>query len=302
MLGKNSKLSRRNAIKKIAVGTTALSFPEIQNNNYLKKNGTNLKGKIKQSVCQWCYSDMPLDKLAEESKKIGLIGIDLIGKEGWETLKNYDLISTMCYGDLEGKSTRSLTNGWCDKRFHKDLIANYVRHIKQVSKAGWTNLICFSGNRRGMSDQDGLKNCISGLKKIITVAEDYGVVLQMELLNSKIDHPDYMCDNSKWGVKLCKSLDSNNFKLLYDIYHMQVMEGDIIDTIRKNHRYFGHFHTAGVPGRNEINESQELFYPAIMEAIKQTGFNGYVAQEFVPLDKAKFGMNSLLKAVQTCDV
>ena len=261
-----------------------------------------MKGKIKQSVCQWCYSDMPLDKLAEESKKIGLVGIDLIGKEGWETLKNYDLISTMCYGDLEGKSTRSLTNGWCDRRFHKDLIANYVRHIKQVSKAGWTNLICFSGNRRGMSDQDGLKNCINGLKKIITVAEDYGVVLQMELLNSKIDHPDYMCDNTKWGVKLCKSLDSNNFKLLYDIYHMQVMEGDIIDTIRKNYRYFGHFHTAGVPGRNEIDESQELFYPAIMKAIKQTGFNGYVAQEFIPLDKAKFGMNSLLKAVKTCDI
>ena len=166
MLGKNSKLSRRNALKKIAVGTTALSFPEIQNNNYSKKNGTILKGKIKQSVCQWCYSDMPLDKLAEESKKIGLIGIDLIGKEGWETLKNYGLISTMCYGDLEGKSTRSLTNGWCDKRFHKDLISNYVRHIKQVSGAGWTNLICFSGNRRGMSDEDGLKNCISGLKKI----------------------------------------------------------------------------------------------------------------------------------------
>ena len=302
MLGKNSKLSRRNALKKIAVGTTALSFPEIQNNNYSKKNGTILKGKIKQSVCQWCYSDMPLDKLAEESKKIGLVGIDLIGKEGWDTLKKYDLISTMCYGDLEGKSTRSLTNGWCDKRFHKDLIANYVRHIKQVSEAGWTNLICFSGNRRGMSDQDGLKNCISGLKKIITVAEDYGVVLQMELLNSKIDHPDYMCDNTKWGVKLCKSLDSNNFKLLYDIYHMQVMEGDIIETIRKNHKYFGHFHTAGVPGRNEIDESQELFYPAIMEAIKQTGFNGYVAQEFIPLDKAKFGMNSLLKAVKTCDI
>ena len=153
-----------------------------------------------------------------------------------------------------------------------------------------------------MSDQDGLKNCISGLKKIITVAEDYGVVLQMELLNSKIDHPDYMCDNSKWGVKLCKLLDSNNFKLLYDIYHMQVMEGDIIDTIRKKHKYFGHFHTAGVPGRNEIDESQELFYPAIMEAIRDIGFDGYVAQEFIPLDKAEFGMNSLLKAVKTCDI
>ena len=302
MLGKNSKLSRRNALKKIAVGTTALSFPEIQNNNYSKKNKTILKGKIKQSVCQWCYSDMPLDKLAEESKKIGLIGVDLIGKEGWDTLKEYGLISTMCYGDLEGKSARSLTNGWCDKRFHKDLITNYLRHIKQVSEAGWTNLICFSGNRRGMSDQEGLKNCINGLNKIVKVAEDYGVVLHMELLNSKIDHADYMCDNTKWGIKLCESLDSNNFKLLYDIYHMQVMEGDIIDTIRKNHKYFGHYHTAGVPGRNEIDEKQELFYPAIMEAIRQTGFDGYVAQEFVPLDKTKLGMNSLLKAVRTCDV
>ena len=182
------------------------------------------------------------------------------------------------------------------------MITNYLRHIKQVSEAGWTNLICFSGNRRGMSDQEGLKNCINGLNKIVKVAEDYGVVLHMELLNSKIDHPDYMCDNTKWGIKLCKSLDSNNFKLLYDIYHMQVMEGDIIDTIRKNHKYFGHYHTAGVPGRNEIDEKQELFYPAIMEAIRQTGFDGYVAQEFVPLDKTKLGINSLLKAVRTCDV
>ena len=301
MLEKNSKLNRRNAIKKIAMGTTALTFQKIQSNNY-KEKSMSLKGNINQSVCQWCYSDMPLDKLAEESKKIGLVGIDLIGKEGWDTLKEYGLISTMCYGDLEGKSARSLTNGWCDKRFHKDLITNYLRHIKQVSEAGWTNIICFSGNRRGMSDQEGLKNCINGLNKIVKVAEDYGVVLHMELLNSKIDHPDYMCDNTKWGIKLCKSLDSNNFKLLYDIYHMQVMEGDIIDTIRKNHKYFGHYHTAGVPGRKEIDEKQELFYPAIMEAIRQTGFDGYVAQEFVPLDKTKLGMNSLLKAVRTCDV
>tara|TARA_Y200000002_G_scaffold376649_1_gene380879 strand:- start:2082 stop:2987 length:906 start_codon:yes stop_codon:yes gene_type:complete len=301
MLEKNSKLNRRNAIKKIAMGTTALTFTKIRSNNY-KKKSMSLKGNIKQSVCQWCYSDVPLKTLAEESKKIGLVGIDLIGKEGWDTLKEYGLISTMCYGDLEGKSARSLINGWCDKRFHKDLITNYLRHIKQVSEAGWTNLICFSGNRRGMNDQEGLKNCINGLNKIVKVAEDYGVVLHMELLNSKIDHPDYMCDNTKWGIKLCKSLDSNNFKLLYDIYHMQVMEGDIIDTIRKNHKYFGHYHTAGVPGRNEIDEKQELFYPAIMEAIRQTGFDGYVAQEFVPLDKTKLGMNSLLKAVRTCDV
>lgn len=293
-------IKRRDAIKTLALGSSAITIPKF---TPLIKNKTfKLKGNIKQSVCHWCYGNMELEDLAKEAKKIGLVGIDLIGAEGWDILKKYDLISTMCYGDLEGKSARSLTNGWCDKRFHKDLIMHFTRHIKQVADAGWTNLICFSGNRRNISDKEGMENCIRGLNKIIPIAEDHGVILHMELLNSKVDHSDYMCDNSIWGVELCKRLGSNNFKLLYDIYHMQIMEGDIIHTIRENHKYYGHYHTAGVPGRNELDEKQELFYPPIMKAIKETGFKGYVAQEFIPRDKTNFGINSLTKAVEICDV
>ena len=293
-------IKRRDAIKTLALGSSAITIPKFIP---LNKNKTfKLKGNIKQSVCHWCYGNMELEDLAKEAKKIGLVGIDLIGAEGWDILKKYDLISTMCYGDLEGKSARSLTNGWCDRRFHKDLIMHFTRHIKQVADAGWTNLICFSGNRRNISDKEGMENCIRGLNKIIPIAEDHGVILHMELLNSKVDHSDYMCDNSIWGVELCKRLGSNNFKLLYDIYHMQIMEGDIIHTIRENHKYYGHYHTAGVPGRNELDEKQELFYPPIMKAIKETGFKGYVAQEFIPRDKTNLGIDSLTKAVEICDV
>ena len=298
---KNQKnIKRRDAIKTLALGSSAITIPKF--NPLIKNNTTQLKGNIKQSVCKWCYGNIALEDLAKQAKKIGLVGIDLIGAEGWDVLKKYDLISTMCYGDLEGKSARSLTNGWCDKRFHKDLIIHFTRHIKQVANAGWTNLICFSGNRRDIGDEEGMENCIKGLNKIIPIAEDHGVVLHMELLNSKVDHSDYMCDNSIWGVELCKRLGSNNFKLLYDIYHMQIMEGDIIHTIRENHMYYGHYHTAGVPGRNELDEKQELFYPPIMKAIKDIGFKGYVAQEFIPRDKTNNGINSLKKAVEICDV
>lgn len=294
-------INRRNAIKTMALGSSAMVIPKL---NPMTTNFSNtpLKGNIRQSVCQWCYGNVPLEKLAQEAKKMGLIGIDLIGAEGWDVLKKYDLISTMCYGDLEGKSTRSLTDGWCDKRFHKDLIKQYTRHIKLVAEAGWTNLICFSGSRRGMTDAQGLENCVDGLRQILPIAEDYGVILQMELLNSKVDHADYMCDNSNWGVALCKALDSDHFKLLYDIYHMQVMEGDIIHTIQENHKFYGHYHTAGVPGRNELDEKQELFYPAIMKAIVDTGFKGFVAQEFIPRDRTNDGLNALATAIKLCDV
>jgi hydroxypyruvate isomerase len=301
-MSKKSKISRRNAIKTFALGSSTLAFPKM--NRMISTNSKNelLKGNINQSVCQWCYNKMPLEELAKEAKEIGLVGIDLVGAEGWDILKKYNLKSTMCYGDLEGKSTRSLINGWCDKKFHSDLISNYKRHIKLVAEAGWTNLICFSGNRRGMSNSKGLNNCIDGLSQIIPMAEEYGVVLHMELLNSKIDHSDYMCDNSPWGVELCKALGSSNFKLLYDIYHMQIMEGDLIHTIQENHEYYGHYHTAGVPGRNELDKKQELYYPAIMKAIYETGFKGVVAQEFIPLDRTNGGINSLKAAVEICDI
>ena len=294
-------INRRNVIKTMALGSGALAIPKVDFTS--KSNELEpLKGNINHSVCQWCFSNIPLETLAQEAKKIGLIGIDLIGAEGWDTLKKYGLTSTMCYGDLEGKSTRDLSKGWCDTQYHEELIKQYKLHIPMVAEAGWTNLICFSGNSRGIDPQTGLKNCVKGLKEIIPLAEEHGVVLHMELLNSKVDHNDYMCDNSEWGVDLCKALGSNNFKLLYDIYHMQIMEGDVIRTIRENKEYYGHFHTAGVPGRNEIDETQELFYPAIMEAIVELGFEGYVAQEFIPRDKTKEGLRSLADAIRRCDV
>ena len=172
-----------------------------------------------------------------------------------------------------------------------------------MAKAGYKNLICFSGNRNGMDDAVGIKNCAEGLKQIMAAAEKNNVIIQMELLNSKVDHKDYMCDKTPWGVELCKAIGSPNFKLLYDIYHMQIDEGDVIRTIRDNYQYIGHFHTGGVPGRHEINESQELYYPAIMKAILDLGYTGYVAQEFIPTGKTneeKFV--ALKKAVMVCDV
>ena len=294
-------MNRISLLKTISSGCAGLGlFPNINAQENMRSNHLRLKGNINHSVSAWCYKKIPFENLAIESKKIGLYGIDLVGSEGWEVLKKHNLTSTMCYGDLEGKSTRSLTNGWCDKSFHDDLISNYLRHIKLVANAGWKNLICFSGSRKEISDQQGLENCISGLSRIIPLAEKLGVVLHMELLNSKIDHKDYMCDNSKWGVELCKRLNSKSFMLLYDIYHMQINEGDVIRTITENHKYIGHYHTAGVPGRHEIDESQELYYPAIMEAIVSTGFKGYVAQEFIPTkDDLILG---LAEAIQICDV
>lgn len=254
-----------------------------------------LKGNINHSVCGWCYDGISLDELCKAAKQIGITGIDLVGPTDWPILKKYDLDSPMCNG-----AEINLTDGFNDKKFHEKLIQNYSSVIPQVAGAGFTNLICFSGNRRGMDDETALNNCAAGLKQLLPLAEKHKVVLVMELLNSKIDHLDYQCDNTKWGVELAKRLDSENFKLLYDIYHMQISEGDIIRTILENHPYIAHYHTGGVPGRNEIDETQELYYPAIMNAIKETGFKGYVAQEFIP--KNANMLASLEMAIRICDV
>ena len=288
-------MNRRAAIKTAAIGASAAFVPLAYSNEGNAPKNAPLKGNIRHSVCSWCYPDLSLDELCLLAKDIGLVGIDLIGPEGWPTLKKHGLISTMCNG-----AELSLTEGFNHIEYHPQLIANYTRQIELVAAAGYTNLICFSGNRNGMDDETGLQNCVAGLKQILPLAEEKGVVIQMELFNSKVDHPDYMCDNTAWGIELCKRLDSPNFKLLYDIYHMQIEEGDIIRTIRENHRYFGHYHTAGVPGRHEIEENQELFYPAIMKAIVETGYEGYVAQEFIPTREDP--TESLRKAIALCDV
>lgn len=257
-----------------------------------------LKGNINHSVCRWTYNFLPVDKLCEAVKKIGFSAIDLVGPKDWDTLKKYGVYSSMCNG-----AEISLTEGWNHKEYHSTLIKNYTDHINYVADAGYKNLICFSGSRKGMDDESGLKNCVDGLKQILSLAEKKGVMIQMELLNSKVDHHDYMCDKSPWGVELCKRISSPNFKLLYDIYHMQIDEGDVIRTINDNHIYFGHYHTGGVPGRHEIDETQELYYPAIMQAILKIGFSDYVAQEFIPTGKDNEAkVASLKNAIRICDV
>ncbi|HRI59991.1 MAG TPA: TIM barrel protein, partial [Saprospiraceae bacterium] len=243
----------------------------------------------------WCFNDVPLDEFCVFVKQVGITAIDLVGPKDWETLKKHGLDSSMCNG-----AEINLVDGWAEPKFHEQLVKNYTDMIPLVAKAGYKNLICFSGSRRGMDDETGLKNCVTGLKKILPLAEKNGVIIQMELLNSKVDHKDYMCDKTPWGVELCKRLGSENFKLLYDIYHMQIDEGDVIRTIRDNYRYIGHYHTAGVPGRHEIDETQELYYPAIMRAILETGFKDYVAQEFIPANANKLA--SLSSAIDICDV
>jgi hydroxypyruvate isomerase len=260
------------------------------------KNDLKLKGNINHSVCQWCFNSMPLEDLCKAVKEIGFSAIDLIAPKDWPTLQKYGIYSSMCYH--AGKV--SLTEGFNNPAFHALLVSQYEEVIPLMVKAGYKDVICFSGNRNGMDDETGWKNCVEGLKKIMPLAEKNGITVHMELLNSKVNHKDYMCDRTPWGVELCKRLGSENFKLLYDIYHMQVDEGDVISTIKNYHQYIGHYNTAGVPGRNEIDETQELYYPAIMQAILSTGFKGYVAQEFIPIADDKIA--SLRDAIRRCDV
>jgi hydroxypyruvate isomerase len=292
-------MQRRDLVKKIVMGSTAIALAPVTS---LASNGPSgnphLKGNINHSVCRWTYDFLPLDELCQAVKKLGFAAIDLVGPKDWPTLKKYGIFSSMCNG-----AEISLTEGWNTKQYHATLVKNYSEHINLVAASGYKNLICFSGSRKGMDDETGLKNCVEGLQQILSLAEKKGVVIQMELLNSKVDHKDYMCDRSNWGIELCKRLGSPNFKLLYDIYHMQIDEGDVIRTIKDHHEYFGHYHTGGVPGRHEINETQELYYPAIMKAILLTGFKDYVAQEFIPTGKDKNEkLRSLKQAIMTCDV
>lgn len=257
-----------------------------------------LRDNIHQSACYWCYHSIPLESFCANLRQLGLSSIDLLQPDQFPIAKKHGLHCAMCYGGDLG-----IPKGWNDPQYHETMIKNYTESIPVIAKSGFQNVICFSGNRNGLDDETGLKNCVKGLKKILPLAEKYGVVMVMELLNSKVDHHDYMCDHTAWGAELCKQLGSENFKLLYDIYHMQIMEGDVIHTIRDFHPYIAHYHTGGVPGRHELDEKQELFYPAIMQAIIETGFQGYVAQEFVPTPKDNQGkIDALNKCIQICDV
>lgn len=288
--------SRRSVIKNIVAGTAGIGLLGASQQALAKAmEDQPLKGNINHSVCRWTYDFLSLEELCVLAKEIGIKAIDLIGPKDWYILKKHGLDSSMCNG-----AEINLVDGWNNKDNHAKLIQSYTEHIELVSKAGYKNLIFFTGNRRGMDDETGMQNTVEGLKKIVGLAEKKGVVLQLELFNSKINHKDYMADKSAWGVDMCKRIGSENVKLLYDIYHMQINEGDVIRTIQDFHPYFGHYHTAGVPGRHEIDDTQELNYPAIMQAIVKTGYKGYVAQEFIPVATDKIA--SLKDAIRRCDV
>lgn len=248
--------------------------------------------RIQQTVCRWCYSDMSLDQLAGVAKDMGLVGIDLLEPDEFPVVQRHGLVCTMT-------NSHSIEVGLNDPANHDECLAKILAGVEANAKAGFRNVICFSGNRNGMDDQTGLQNCVRAIRRVLPAAESAGVTINMELLNSRVDHPDYMCDNSAWGIDLVKQVGSDRFRLLYDIYHMQIMEGDVIRSIQQNGEYFGHYHTAGNPGRNELDDNQELQYPAICQAIVESRFDGFLGQEFIP---TKDPLTSLAAAVALCDV
>lgn len=260
-------------------------------------------GALRQSVSRWCFSGMSVDALARAAKEIGLASVELLDPEDWPAVQAHGLTCAMANAprpprDLSG-GAGYIEWGWNRVAHHDWLVQAYEERLQQVAEAGLPRLICFSGNRAGLSDAEGLANCARGLQRITPLAERLGVTLCMELLNSKVDHADYQADHTRWGAELVDAVGSERFRLLYDIYHMQIMEGDVIRTIREFSPYIAHYHTAGVPGRNEIDDSQELYYPAICRAIAETGFTGFVGQEFVP---TRDPLTSLREAVEICTV
>ncbi|MEM9836682.1 MAG: TIM barrel protein [Bacteroidota bacterium] len=287
-------MNRRSAMKKTALGLGALAMSRsLQATN--EADALAGLGSTNHSACRWCYGDIPLEELADRGKDLGLKSIELLTPKEWSVVQSRGMTCAM--GSPEGLS---LTDGWNDPANHEKLREMYIPFIKAAAEANIPSVICMSGNRRKLSDYEGMINCAVGLRPIIELAEEAGVVVQMELLNSKVDHYDYQCDHTAWGAALAEMINSPNFKLLYDIYHMQIMEGDVIATIKKYHNYIGHYHTGGVPGRNEINESQELYYPAIIKAIHETGFDGFVAQEFIPTYADK--LKALEEGLRICTV
>jgi len=250
-------------------------------------------GRLKQSVCRWCYSKMSLDDLCRNAADMGLSGIDLVDQDEWPTVRKYGLVPTV----TQGKA--SIPDGWNRKESHDRLAEEISARIVRAAEAKVPNVITFSGNRKGMSDDEGKGNCIAGLSRIKKVAEDHGVTVVLELLNSKVNHKDYMCDHTAWGVDVVKAVGSPRVKLLYDIYHMQIMEGDIIHTIKDNFQYIGHYHTGGVPGRHELDDTQELQWRTIAKTIADLKFDGFFAHEFIPV---RDPMTSLKEAVVLCTV
>jgi len=252
-------------------------------------------GRLKQSVSRWCYAKIPLDDLCAFAVKIGLRGIDLLQPAEYEVPRRHGLRCTMGYA----AEMMTIPNGLNRRENHAAIEQAFRIGIPQAARSGVPNVIAFSGNRRGMSDEEGAANTVAGLNRVKRIAEDHGVTICLELLNSKINHPDYMADHCAWGVRVMQAVNSPRVKLLYDIYHMQIMDGDLINTIRQNIDWIGHFHTGGVPGRHELDDTQEVNWHAVAKGIADTGFQGYLAHEFVPQGTP---LPALAEAARICTV
>lgn len=285
------RISRRRMLQSIAASAAVASAPALGS---ASDAPVVRRGRIQQSVCQWCYPHIPLDDLAVYAAHIGLKGVDLLNPDQYEVPRRYGLICTMGYagGGEIAQGLNRLEN-------HAAIEIGFRKNIPLAAKAGVPNVITFSGNRAGLSDEQGAKNTVIGLNRVKKIAEDHGVTICMELLNSKVNHKDYMCDHTAWGVDVMQQVNSPNVKLLYDVYHMQIMEGDLIDTIQQNIQWIGHFHTGGVPGRHELNDQQEVQWDGVMRGIVAANFHGYVAHEFIPAGDPYAG---LLQAANLCDV
>jgi hydroxypyruvate isomerase len=298
-----NSVTRRSVLKTFAGSAAAsvtlpyLSASELQTD-------TKGRGNINHSVCKWCYDGkLKLDELSAGAAKIGMKSVELIGPEEFATVKKYGLTCAMTWG------SRPIENNLNRRENHDNCEMQLRKGIDFAAEAGLPSVICFSGNRKGVdkatgqkwevSDEEGLENCYLGIKRVVGEAEKKGINIAIELLNSKVNHKDYMCDHIDWGVKLVKKVGSPRFKLLYDIYHMQIMEGDVIRTIRENKDYIVHYHTGGNPGRHEIDETQELNYTAVCKAILDTGYTGFIGQEFIP---TRDPLTSLAQAFRICDV
>lgn len=299
-------LNRRNFISQSAQGAAvAATLAGLGSRLHAAETaaGEVLQG-IRHSVCRWCYSGIAIEEICKAGKQFGLQSVELLQPDEVASIRKFDLtcaiVSSPSVKADDGNTVGGITFGWNRPQYHDVLIQAYKAQLKKCADLGLKNLICFSGNRDGMSDAEGAENCAKGLKRLLPFAEELDITLTMELLNSKVDHHDYMCDHTEWGAGLCELVGSGHFKLLYDIYHMQIMEGDVIATIRKHHSWISHYHTGGVPGRNEIDETQELNYPAIMRAILETGYQGFVGQEFIPKRDDKLA--SLEQGVKICSV
>lgn len=286
-------MNRRKSIETLVVSGLGLSVLDQIDGCAEQSNST--EGSINHSACRWCYTSIPLEQFAEHCKDLQIGSIELLNPNEWDTVINKGLTCAISNGSPLG-----ITKGFNDPNLHSQLQLDYMPIIASAANKGIKQIICFSGNRNGLTDEIGMDNCARGLESIVKEAERQGITIVMELLNSKIDHHDYMCDHTAWGVQLVEMIGSPNFKLLYDIYHMQIMEGDVIRTITDNKNYISHFHTGGVPGRNEIDETQELNYKAIVNAIQETGFTGFIAQEFIPTRTDV--LSSLKQGVEICTV